>query len=705
MMTNEITDCDSIELREENRHVVEELVRSESKFRMMFEHSPDPSLLISGVTFIDCNQAAVDILHASSKNEVLQSHPSVLSPEFQPDGRLSAEKADEMITTAVRSGSHRFEWLHRRVDGEQFPVEVSLTLIQEAGETLVFTVWRDISERKLGERRTASLLNISQYPFTTEQDFFNHALEEVIGLTGSAIGYIYFYDDHKRQFILNTWSQDVMKECTVLEPKTVYDLDSTGIWGEAVRQRRAVMLNDFQAYHPLKKGLPDGHVMLKRFLTVPMIVDGDIVAVVGVANKASDYCEADEMQLTLFMDAVWKIVTRKRSEEERLNLEKQLLHAQKLESLGVLAGGIAHDFNNILTAIIGNADLALMRINKESPAVENLRRIEEAAARAADLAKQMLAYSGKGRFVVETIDLNRLLEDMLHMLEVSISKKAVLRLQLHQLLSPVEADATQLRQIIMNLVINASEAIGDMSGFISITTGCMECDRNYLKDVWLEENIGEGLYVYLEISDSGCGMDKVTMTRIFDPFFTTKFTGRGLGMAAVLGIVRGHKGAIKIYSELNKGTTFKILLPASDRPAPRFTQESQADKWQRSGTVLLVDDEITIREVGVAMLEELGLTTITANDGREALEVFRSTPDIDFVIMDLTMPHMDGEQCFRELRRLQPDIKVILSSGFNEQEVTQRFIGKGLAGFIQKPYRLSMLQEVIRTVTAHQTSL
>jgi len=395
----------------------------------------------------------------------------------------------------------------------------------------------------------------------------------------------------------------------------------------------------------------------------------------------------------------WRDITdRKRAEAEHLRLEQQLLHAQKLESLGVLAGGIAHDFNNILTAIIGNADLALMRINKESPAIDNLRRIEEAAARAADLAKQMLAYSGKGRFVIEILDLNILLEEMLHILDVSISKKAVLRLNPHKPLPSVEADATQIRQIVMNLVINASEAIGDRSGVIAITTGCMDCDKNYLKDVWLDENLADGLYVYLEIADTGCGMDRETMAKLFDPFFTTKFTGRGLGMAAVLGIVRGHKGAIKVYSEPGKGSSFKILLPASDRPIELFNRDSQADNWRGSGTVLLVDDEETVRGIGTAMLNELGFTTITAGDGREAVDIFRQNPEVVLVILDLTMPHMDGEQCFCELRQLKPDVKVIISSGYNEQEVTQKFVGYGLAGFIQKPYKLSQLKETIRGV-------
>ncbi len=398
------------------------------------------------------------------------------------------------------------------------------------------------------------------------------------------------------------------------------------------------------------------------------------------------------------MGVVRNIDERKRIAVEQMKLEQQLLHAQKLESLGVLAGGIAHDFNNILTSIIGNAELALLRINKESPGVDNLHRIEEAAARAADLAKQMLAYSGKGKFVIENINLNLLLEDMMHMLEVSISKKAVLRLNLIPDLPSVEADTTQIRQIIMNLIINASEAIGDKSGVIAVTTGCMDCNKDYLKDVWLDENLNQGLYVYLEIADTGCGMDKHTLAKLFDPFFTTKFTGRGLGMAAVLGIVRGHKGAIKVYSELGKGTSFKILLPASGKPANIFNHVGYEGNWKGSGTVLLVDDEETVRGMGKEMLQEFGFTTITANDGREAVEIFKTTPDISFVILDLTMPHMDGEQCFRVLRQIKPDVKVIMCSGFSEHEVTKKFMGKGLAGFIQKPYKLSALKEAIQKI-------
>jgi len=404
--------------------------------------------------------------------------------------------------------------------------------------------------------------------------------------------------------------------------------------------------------------------------------------IIGVSKIARDISELIKVQ------------------SDRLEFERHLMQTQKLESLGVLAGGIAHDFNNILMAIVGHADLALMRVNKESPAIENLRQVLEAAARASDLARQMLAYSGKGQFVIQNLNLNLLIEEMMHMLEVSISKKGVLRLNLEQSIPAVSADATQLRQVVMNLVINASEAIGDKSGVIAITTGCINCDQKYLQQVKLSEPLPEGLYVSLEVADTGCGMDQETMSRIFDPFFTTKFTGRGLGMAAVQGIIRGHKGAIKVYSEVGKGTTFKILLPATSLPHELFDGGAQPeDTWQGSGKVLLVDDEESVLGIGSEMLRELGFTPITANDGKEALQIFRAVPDIAFVILDLTMPRMDGEQCFRELRLIKPDVKVLLSSGFSEQEATQRFTGKGLMGFIQKPYRFSALKSAVQLIS------
>jgi two-component system, cell cycle sensor histidine kinase and response regulator CckA len=390
---------------------------------------------------------------------------------------------------------------------------------------------------------------------------------------------------------------------------------------------------------------------------------------------------------------------RRRAEDERLKFLSQIQQTQKLESLGVLAGGIAHDFNNLLMAVLGHADLALDALPASSEAREDLAEIRRAAQRATELCKQMLAYSGKGRFVIQPVEMQKVVEEMLHMLRVSVSKNAVMKLNFSPNIPSVDADASQLRQVVMNLVVNASEAIGERSGVITISTGAMDCDRQYLSESWLDEQLPEGMYVYIEVADSGMGMDAETRTRIFDPFFSTKFTGRGLGLAAVLGIVRGHRGAIKVYSELGRGTTFKVLFPASQRAEVREEGSPVRGIYEGKGTVLLVDDDESVRAVGRKMLERIGFSVVTAADGSEAIARFRErTDDIICAIVDLTMPHVDGAETFRELRRMRPGVRVILSSGYNEQDVTQRFVGKGLAGFIQKPYQLSTLVAVLKEV-------
>ncbi|TSK08515.1 MAG: PAS domain S-box protein [Geobacter sp.] len=406
----------------------------------------------------------------------------------------------------------------------------------------------------------------------------------------------------------------------------------------------------------------------------------------------------EQGRITAFQAVGQNITDRKRAEEERTHLEQQMVHAQKMESLGVLAGGVAHDFNNILMAIIGNVDLSLMALPADSPVVTNLNRIQQAAMRAADLAKQMLAYSGKGRFLVGPVDLNRVVKDLEHILEGSLSDRTGLELELHMPLPNIEADVTQIQQILMNLVMNASEAIGDGRGEIGITTGVLEMDRTSLKDVLLGEHMEEGSYVFLEVRDNGCGMEREMVAKIFDPFFTTKFTGRGLGLAAVHGIVRGHKGGIKVYSEPGKGSVFKVLFPQADALGEEKGAPSPAaDVWQGEGKVLLVDDEEAVRSIASALLRELGYTPLLAESGEEALALYRDTEGIKAVILDLTMPHMDGEACFRALRLMDPEVKVIMSSGFSEHDVVEKLNG-GLAGFIQKPYTLGTLKAVMKKV-------
>ncbi len=400
------------------------------------------------------------------------------------------------------------------------------------------------------------------------------------------------------------------------------------------------------------------------------------------------------------------ISERRRREEAQRALETQMLQAQKLESLGVMAGGIAHDFNNILTTILGNAELAQAELPETSAARPRLRDIDEASRRAADLCRQMLAYSGRGRVVVESLDLSEIVRGMAHMLNVSISKKAVLRASLPPGLPRVTADATQIRQIVMNLIINASEALADGQGTILLSTGVMECCQDYLSQCFPTEKRPPGRYAYVEVMDNGIGMDEKTISRIFDPFFSTKFTGRGLGLAAVLGIVRAHKGAIHLTSAPGRGTKFRVLLPPSGSTAsePGMVQK-QCPLWKGSGTVLLVDDEETVLTVGKLMLEKLGFQVITANDGKQAVDVFRRRhAELVCVVLDLTMPRMDGMEAFRELRAIDPRVLVAIATGYSAQEVLVRFDGDEKPAFLQKPYHTAQLASVLQELLSRKTT-
>jgi signal transduction histidine kinase/ActR/RegA family two-component response regulator len=429
---------------------------------------------------------------------------------------------------------------------------------------------------------------------------------------------------------------------------------------------------------------------------------GRVLGLIGVCNRhpLSNPSLVASL-LRIFSARASAELERQYAEQERLELERQMQHAQKLESLGVLAGGIAHDFNNLLTAMLGHMNVAQLKLAPESPAIPHLESLERIIHRAADLTRQMLAYSGKGRFVVRPYDLNQVVREMTHLLEVSISKKIALRFHLAETLPLVQADAAQIQQVIMNLVTNASDAIGDREGTIRLATSVTELDRRYLDQLYHGQDLSPGTYVALEVSDTGCGMNAEVQGRIFEPFFTTKVTGRGLGLSATLGILKGHRAGIRIYSEAERGTTFRLLFPAGTACAGEEAPHEAARVPRQAGTVLLVDDEQMIRESAGAALESLGFKVMMAVDGLDAVEVFtRAKDSIDLVLMDLTMPHMDGREAFQHLRRIRPGIPVILSSGYNEQESIQEFPGAGLAGFLQKPYSLKALSAAIEAAWA-----
>ncbi|MDQ3223934.1 MAG: response regulator [Gemmatimonadota bacterium] len=386
--------------------------------------------------------------------------------------------------------------------------------------------------------------------------------------------------------------------------------------------------------------------------------------------------------------------------------EAQSRHVQKLESIGVLAGGIAHDFNNLLHVVLGNADIALSNLTSGSPAREPLEEVVRATLRAADLTRQLLAYSGKGAFVVRHLDLSTEVREMATLLRTSLSKQATLAWELDPKLPAVSADPTQIRQIVMNLITNASDSLGEGGGTITLRTGVTRLeDPEHLRfgaPLKGEEppERSKGPLVYLEIGDNGAGMNPDTLGRIFDPFFSTKFTGRGLGLAAVMGIVRGHHGLIRIRTEPGEGTAFRVLFPAVAGTAGKTVKPSgERPEWRGTGTILVVEDEEGVREVAERILQDIGFETIGAEDGRHALDIMEEAGDrVTAVLLDLSMPRMGGAETFRRLRERRPALPILMMSGYTEQVVAPQCSdsGPGVTGFLQKPFLAEDLIAVLR---------
>jgi PAS domain S-box-containing protein len=399
---------------------------------------------------------------------------------------------------------------------------------------------------------------------------------------------------------------------------------------------------------------------------------------------------------THFLGYLVDVSERRAQDEAHARIEEQVRHTQKLESLGVLAGGIAHDFNNLLVGVLGNASLAVEALPDHSSARPLLEDLQVAARRAAELTRQLLAYSGKGRFVVEPIDLSALVREMTRLLTTVVSKKAHLVSELRDDLPRVRADATQLRQVVMNVITNASDALGDAPGTITIRTRRMHATRAWLASAQVGAEIAEGEYLVLEVADTGGGLLGDDMSRIFDPFYSTKGPGRGLGLAAVLGIVRAHRGAVRIVSTAEQGTTVAVLLPADDVSADDpVTSKATAGP---SRMLLVVDDDAAALRVAERVLQRDGYRVLTAPHGRAALEVYAERgPNIDAVVLDLTMPELSGWETLRELRQLNPHVTVLLMSGYAQEPGASI---DGAAGFLAKPYSADELRDAVAGVLA-----
>jgi len=633
------------------------LGESEQKYRLLFESANDAIFTMRQDRFIDCNSKTLEMFRCS-REQIIGQPPYRFSPTLQPDGRDSKSAALHRITAALAGEPQFFEWLHSRLDGTTFDAEVSLNRVELGEQVYLQALVRDVSNRKQTEqslresewlyRTLLANLPVGVALTTPDGDLiaYNETAMRITGYEEGAPG-----GTAVKEFYLEKEGRQAL-------------LDRLAAHGE---------VHDLEAFLRRK----DGSGVLIKMHVVPYVLQGR------------------QVLLSVFED----LTEQKRAEDEKRAIAERMRQAQKLESLGILAGGIAHDFNNLLMGILGNADMAIMRAGDKERGLRHLKSIQQAAHRAADLARQMLAYSGRGRFVIEVVNLNDLVVEMHNLLESSISKRATLEIRLAEDLPSIDADATQMRQIIMNLIINASEAIGDNDGVIKISTGETMCDAGRLAQYHLDDNLPPGRYVFLRVDDDGGGMDADTRDRIFDPFFTTKFTGRGLGLAAVLGIVRGHRGAISVRSFPSKGSTFEILLPASAAEAPRHATPNHPDVTLpvMSGTILVVDDEEAVRATASDLLSSLGYKVLTANDGKEGVEVFaRHRDEIAMVLLDLMMPRMGGDKAYEEIRLLRPDVRIVLMSGYSEQEVTSRFHADSRPReILQKPFGMARLIELI----------
>ena len=620
-----------------NSRTLEAMESREQHFRSVTQSASDG--IISANTsgqIVYWNEAAERMFGYSADAVIGKPLTLIMPKRFRQDHQKGIKRV--VSTGQSRVLGHTVELVGLRDDGSEFPVELSLSSWKTKEGTFLTGILRDITERKQAEEK---IKNLARFPSENPHPVLR------ISADGTVL-----YANAVAELLLDSRGSGVGK---VLPAE--WNEVNTNTFGTNSKQQTDIQHDE-------------------------RIFSFEVVPVSG----------------TEYVNWYGRDITeRKRAEDEKHKWEEKMQQAQKLESLGVLAGGIAHDFNNLLTGVLGVADQAAHEVPSTSPLHQHFEMIQKSARRAAALCQQMLAYSGKGHFTVQTFSLDKLVEDMMGLLEMSISKDVVLKCNYAHNVPPIEADVNQVRQVVMNLVTNASEAIGDNSGVVRVSTGVMEADKDYLTTTFLDDDLPQGSYVYVEVADTGCGMDRETMGKIFDPFFTTKFTGRGLGLAAMLGIVRGHCGAVKVDSRPGQGTTIRMLLPASGKQAkPLDVKSPKADLCQGEGTILMIDDEEIMREAVKLLFSGSGFTLLTAQDGHEGVEAFRRCSDeVVAILLDMTMPHMSGKETFAELRRIQPDVKVILISGYAEEEAKSRFNAEGLLGFLQKPFVRAQLMTAL----------
>jgi PAS domain S-box-containing protein len=623
---------------------------AEGRMRAIFDNTYQfTGLLDLDGRLVEANRSALALV--GLRWEDVAGHHFADTPWWAHSTALQA-RLRAAIDAARQGLLVRFEATHPGADGQVHTVDFSLKPLRDEAGAVVNLICegRDLTERKRAEDMLATVLD--------------------------AIPVRVFWKDRAGRYLgCNTPFARDAGVATIADVLGKTDHDFT--WHPQAERYRGDDQAVISTGEPIlsyeePQTAPDGAELWLRTTKLPLR-DG-AGAVIGVLGIYED------------------MTARKREEKERLAFEVQLQHAQKLESLGLLAGTIAHDFNNLLTAVVVNVQLLRMQLRGDPGTTPMLDDIATASRRAADLCRQLFAYSGRGENVVGPLDLNELVTEMSSLLRVSISRKANLTVALDPTLSPIHADGTQLRQVVMNLLTNASDALGDGDGEIRL--------RTTRHQVHTRGELPAGDYVAVEVEDTGCGMDAETQARIFEPFFTTKRTGQGLGLAAVLGIVRAHGGGIEVDSQVQAGTRFRMLLPAAPQaqPAPVIVATA-AEPWRGQGRVLLVDDEPALLAAGAKLVAHFGFEVVTAVDGLDALERYE-VGKFAMVIVDLTMPRVDGIETMRALRARDPHVKVVLTSGYDIRDMLPQLDRSRPDAFLDKPFSIASLTDVLRRFAA-----
>lgn len=789
---------------------------------------------------VTCNQAMADILGYGSIGEVVGLSVAAFSASHQSDGLDSLSASLEKEKECLEKGSIRFLWRHQRPNGQIWDAQVHLMRLAPNGDTFFEFTLQDVSEVLCAEAahrqdqiRLKVLSEVYEKLEAPDSELIDDILEGAMALTHSENAYFHFLNPEEGSIRESYWSKQIRNHSQNLEYRGL-KLEKAGLWAEGFHQRKIVIHNEFQKAGG-EKNLPEGHIPIVRHMSVPIFEGEHIVILAGVGNKASDYTEADGLQLRNLIAAFWNVVRRRRLEtqlqesetrwqyamesagdglwdwdietgqvyhserwlamlgeeghgdeisddaawrdrihpedqmkacaaienhlkgetdayiseyrmrkrdgsytwildrgrvvkraeggrplrmvgthtdtSERKRAEQSLADARKMESLAVLAGGIAHDFNNLFTSMLGSVEIAELTLGEGASEFKHLERIRSSVLKASNLSRQMLAFSGMGRFIVEPIELNQLITANQEALKMLVDPDIAMTFDLAELNLMLEGDPFQMQQMLEILISNAKEAVlaskNENSKVIRVMTSLQMFHQKPEKIHFFGNAFKPGLYIRLSVEDQGCGMDPEHLERIFEPFFTTKFVGRGMSLPVVQGIMRAHGGGVGVESQVEVGSTFTLYFPVSEAMI-----EIRSDR-SKSGLeglppacthILLVEDDDVLRDVLMRALQKRGFDVVEASDGHAAVEIYQVRwQEICVVLMDLSMPRMDGRGAFKAMKQVNPEVRVVMTSGYGERDVVEMLQDKDLAGFIAKPYQLKDVVALLEKLMGRAT--